>query len=66
MPPCRLCNWTAELDDVALGSPTGRYICLRCFHYFAESMRKTPDKLRRDVEATLQEMEDQPAASADK
>lgn len=62
MRPCRLCNWTAELDDVAVGSAVDRYICLRCFHYFAESNRTTPEPLRREIEATLAEMEDELAA----
>jgi fumarate hydratase subunit beta len=29
---CTICKFETELDDVALGGPSGRCVCLRCFN----------------------------------
>ena len=61
MDTCSLCRWPTELDDIALGDVSGRFVCLRCFHNIAESAKPLSKKLRRLIEDALAEV-DEPAA----
>jgi hypothetical protein len=61
MQECRLCNSTTELDDIAVGSPTGRYVCLRCFQHHTFSSRPVPTDLREEIEDTLEQLKEEPA-----
>ena len=50
---CRLCHFPAELDDIALRSGGGRYICLRCFARETDAAKPFPKQLRREIERAL-------------
>jgi len=50
---CRLCHFPAEVDDVALRSSSGRWICLRCFVRATDAAKPFPTQLRREVERAL-------------
>jgi hypothetical protein len=39
MAHCRLCHKPVQLDDVALGDPLSRCVCLRCFAREVERIR---------------------------
>jgi hypothetical protein len=53
MAMCRLCREQTPLDDVAVGSFQGRFICLRCLAHYAETPRPMPRRLRRLIEDVL-------------
>jgi hypothetical protein len=50
---CKICRFPAELDDVALGEITTRFVCLRCFHNVAETGKPLSKQLRRLIEEAL-------------
>lgn len=53
---CVICQFEVTPDDVTLGTPGGRCICLRC--YLRESGQSTdmPSGLRKDLIAALAEI----------
>ena len=55
---CKICHFPAELDDVALGEITTRFVCLRCFHNVAETAKSPSKQLRRMIEEALAEVEE--------
>ena len=55
---CTLCKSGTTLDDIAVGDPAHRCICLRCFRYHTGSLRPLPRRLRRDIEDALVEADD--------
>ena len=55
---CKICRFPAELDDVALGDITSRFVCLRCFHTVAETTKPLSKQLRRLIEEALAEVEE--------
>ncbi len=56
MMTCRLCHFTAELDDLVLVNIDGQAICLRCYGRVTGSHRPMPAALRRAVIAALAEL----------
>lgn len=55
---CKICRFPAELDDVALGEISSRFVCLRCFHNVAETAKPLSKQLRRLIEEALAEVEE--------
>jgi len=55
---CKICRFPAELDDVALGELSTRFVCLRCFHNVAETGKPPSKQLRRLIEEALAEVEE--------
>jgi hypothetical protein len=56
MSTCVLCRFEVEADDVALGGPQGRCICLRCYLRESETEQPISKALRREVESCLSEI----------
>jgi hypothetical protein len=54
---CILCHFEEPLDDAVLTWPDGACLCLRCFGRETNSSRRMPKKLRRELIATLAELE---------
>jgi hypothetical protein len=50
---CTICKYETEIDDVALGGPSGRCVCLRCFTRETDSTRPMPKALRRELIGVL-------------
>ena len=50
---CVICRFETVLDDVIVGTTSGRCVCLRCYCRETESARPMSKQLRRDLEAAL-------------
>ena len=50
---CVICQFNAELDDVALSGPSGRCVCLRCYLRETGNGLAMSKSLRRDLAACV-------------
>lgn len=56
---CIICRFPVEPDDIAIGSPSGRVICLRCYARETGNEHPVPKGLRREMEAELGKLDAQ-------
>jgi hypothetical protein len=53
---CAICRFEVPLDDVAVLTPRGVCVCLRCYARITETARTVPRWLRQAIETVMAEM----------
>ncbi len=53
LPTCILCRYATALDDVVIGGPHGRCVCLHCYLRETGAARPLTRVLRHAVDAAL-------------
>jgi len=50
---CKVCHFDVVLDDVAVESPGGLFVCIGCYARLTERVLSIPRKLRIQIEQCL-------------